>query len=184
MIHAVNLNPGGPNGGSAGQYFVGEFDGVTFRSETTVTEGDQDPARLTEYHWLDWGRDYYAAVSFSNVPDGRRLRMAWMNNWQYGNDIPTSPWRSPMSLVREVSLVTSEGAPHLTQQAVIDPAALTTVRSELGLRHRHPHQSPLWVVQATSNSSLSEVACTTSQFRAIRPKSNPDGLPIPEHLIG
>jgi fructan beta-fructosidase len=99
-VLTVNLNPGGPNGGSAGQYFVGDFDGVTFRSETTVTEGDQDPARMAEYLWLDWGRDYYAAVSFSNVPDGRRLMMAWMNNWQYGNDIPTSPWRSPMSLVR------------------------------------------------------------------------------------
>jgi sucrose-6-phosphate hydrolase SacC (GH32 family) len=50
-VLTVNLNPGGPNGGSAGQYFVGEFDGVTFRSETTVTEGDQDPARLTEYEF-------------------------------------------------------------------------------------------------------------------------------------
>ncbi|WP_395398667.1 glycoside hydrolase family 32 protein [Arthrobacter sp. UC242_113] len=124
-VLTVNLNPGGPNGGSAGQYFVGDFDGVTFRSETTVTEGDQDPARMAEYLWLDWGRDYYAAVSFSNVPDGRRLMMAWMNNWQYGNEIPTSPWRSPMSLVREVSLITSDGKPRLTQQAVIDPAALT-----------------------------------------------------------
>lgn len=64
-VLTVNLNPGGPNGGSAGQYFVGHFDGVRFSSATTVTEGLQDPARLSEYLWLDWGRDYCAAVSLT-----------------------------------------------------------------------------------------------------------------------
>jgi sucrose-6-phosphate hydrolase SacC (GH32 family) len=57
-VLTVNLNPGGPNNGSAGQYFVGDFDGTTFTSETTVTEGLQDPDKLGEYQWLDWGRDY------------------------------------------------------------------------------------------------------------------------------
>ena len=108
-VLTVNLNPGGPNNGSAGQYFVGDFDGTTFTSATTVTEGLQDPARLGEYQWLDWGRDYYAAVSFSDAPSNRRLMIAWMNNWEYANQIPTSPWRSPMSLVREISLTTIEG---------------------------------------------------------------------------
>ena len=117
-VLTVNMNPGGPNGGSAGQYFVGEFDGVTFSSETTLTEGMQDPERVPDYQWLDWGRDYYAAVSFSNVPDGRRLMIGWMNNWQYANQIPTSPWRSPMSLVRDVSLVTVNGQPRLQQHPV------------------------------------------------------------------
>ncbi|MDR6688260.1 sucrose-6-phosphate hydrolase SacC (GH32 family) [Arthrobacter sp. 1088] len=117
-VLTVNLNPGGPNGGSAGQYFVGDFDGVRFSSETTVTEGLQDPARLSEYLWLDWGRDYYAAVSFNNVPDGRRLMIGWMNNWQYSNDIPTSPWRGPMSLVREVSLVSFNAQIRLRQRPV------------------------------------------------------------------
>ena len=120
----VNLNPGGPNNGSAGQYFVGDFDGTTFTSTTTVTEGLQDPERLGEYLWLDWGRDYYAAVSFSDVPDGRRLMIGWMNNWQYANHIPTSPWRSPMSLVREVSLRTIDGSPRLVQEVAADPSAL------------------------------------------------------------
>ena len=117
-VLTVNLNPGGPNSGSSGQYFVGHFDGVTFTSETTVTDGMQDPLRLSEYQWLDWGRDYYAAVSFNDAPDGRRLMIAWMNNWQYSSAIPTSPWRSPMSLVREVSLVTVNGQPRLSQVAV------------------------------------------------------------------
>jgi len=115
-VLTVNMNPGGPNGGSAGQYFVGEFDGVTFSSETSLTEGMQDPDRVPDYQWLDWGRDYYAAVSFSNVPDGRRLMIGWMNNWQYANHIPTSPWRSPMSLVRDVSLVSVNGQPRLVQR--------------------------------------------------------------------
>ncbi|AXJ08669.1 glycoside hydrolase family 32 protein [Arthrobacter sp. PM3] len=116
-VLTVNLNPGGPNGGSAGQYFVGDFDGTTFTSATTVTDGPQDPDRLGEYQWLDWGRDYYAAVSFSDVPDDRRLMIAWMNNWEYANEIPTSPWRSPMSLVREVSLKSVDGSWRLVQQA-------------------------------------------------------------------
>ncbi|HEY9355364.1 MAG TPA: glycoside hydrolase family 32 protein [Arthrobacter sp.] len=119
-VLTVNLNPGGPNNGSAGQYFVGDFDGTTFTSATTVTEGHQDPARLGEYQWLDWGRDYYAAVSFSDAPDNRRLMIAWMNNWEYANQIPTSPWRSPMTLAREISLRTVDGSPRLIQQATGD----------------------------------------------------------------
>lgn len=123
----VNLNPGGPNNGSAGQYFVGDFDGVTFTSASTVTEGLQDPARLAEYQWLDWGRDYYAAVSFSDAPDNRRLMIGWMNNWEYANKIPTSPWRSPMSLAREVSLRTIDGNLRMVQQVAAD---LTSLREQ------------------------------------------------------
>jgi fructan beta-fructosidase len=119
-VLTVNLNPGGPNNGSAGQYFIGDFDGTTFTSASTVTEGPQDPARLGEYRWLDWGRDYYAAVSFSDVPDNRRLMIAWMNNWEYANHIPTTPWRSPMSLAREISLQTRDGELCLVQQPAGD----------------------------------------------------------------
>ena len=123
-VLVVNLNPGGPNEGSAGQYFVGDFDGTTFTSNTTVTDGLQDPDRLGDYQWLDWGRDYYAAVSFSDAPDGRRLMIGWMNNWQYANEIPTSPWRSPMSLTREISLHTIDGHLRLVQQVAGDLAPL------------------------------------------------------------
>lgn len=123
-VLTVNLNPGGPNNGSAGQYFVGDFDGKTFVSATTVTEGLQDADRLGEYQWLDWGRDYYAGVSFSDAPDNRRLMMAWMNNWEYANQIPTSPWRSPMTLAREISLHTTDGNLRLVQQPAGDWTAL------------------------------------------------------------
>ena len=72
---------------------------------------------MADYGWLDWGRDYYAAVSFSNVPDGRRLMIGWMNNWQYAASTPSSGWRSAMSLVREVKLVSRGGRPLLVQEA-------------------------------------------------------------------
>ncbi|MUU69743.1 glycoside hydrolase family 32 protein [Pseudarthrobacter sp. GA104] len=123
-VLTVNLNPGGPNNGSAGQYFIGDFDGTTFTSATTVTEGPQDPGRLGEYQWLDWGRDYYAAVSFSDAPEDRRLMIAWMNNWEYANHIPTTPWRSPMSLAREITLQTNDGKLSLIQQPAGDWTAL------------------------------------------------------------
>lgn len=115
----VNINPGGIAGGSAGQYFLGKFDGVAFRSETTVTEGLQtDDSRMREYGWLDWGRDYYAAVSFGNVQDGRRVMIGWMNNWDYARETPTGHWRSAMSLPREVSLARVGGKVVLRQEAV------------------------------------------------------------------
>lgn len=117
----VNINPGGIAGGSAGQYFLGTFDGVTFRSESTVTEGlQQDNSRMRDYGWLDWGRDYYAAVSFSNVPGGRRIMIGWMNNWDYARQTPTGAWRSAMSLPREVFLTRTNGRIVL-RQAAVDP---------------------------------------------------------------
>lgn len=91
----VNVNPGAPAGGSGCQYFVGAFDGRAFRAEA----GDAPM-------WLDHGADFYAAVSWSDVPkaDGRRIIIAWMNNWRYANDTPTAPWRGAMSVPRELTL--------------------------------------------------------------------------------
>ncbi|WP_285250160.1 glycoside hydrolase family 32 protein [Pseudarthrobacter sp. fls2-241-R2A-168] len=131
----VNLNPGGVAGGSAGQYFLGEFDGVTFRSETTVTAGlQQDDSRMRDYNWLDWGRDYYAAVSFSNVPDGRRIMIGWMNNWDYAGSTPTGSWRSAMSLPRDVSLTRVDGRVVLRQEAIDPISGLESAQFRLGSR--------------------------------------------------
>jgi fructan beta-fructosidase len=93
-VMLVSINPGGPNSGSATQYFVGEFNGHSFTDETT---GD---------HWVDWGRDNYAGVTWSNVPesDGRRIFLGWMSNWQYATVVPTYAWRSAMTVPRELSL--------------------------------------------------------------------------------
>jgi fructan beta-fructosidase len=87
----VNLNPGGPNGGSATQYFVGDFDGHQFKPFATDTR------------WLDYGPDEYAGVTYSNTGN-RRLFLGWMSNWQYGQQVPTKEWRSAMTVPRELSL--------------------------------------------------------------------------------
>lgn len=119
----VSMNPGGIAGGSGTQYFVGDFDGRTFTPERLVDSTDP-----FDYDWLDYGRDYYAAVSFSNVPDGRRLMVGWASNWDYANATPTHPWRSAMSLVREVTLVrTSDGQARVVQRPIL-PTAPSDVR--------------------------------------------------------
>lgn len=91
----VSINPGGPQGGSATQYFVGNFDGKTFTTESSETL------------WLDHGADNYAGVTWSNIPesDGRTLFIGWMSNWQYGQIVPTHPWRSAMTIPRTLELV-------------------------------------------------------------------------------
>jgi fructan beta-fructosidase len=112
----VNLNPGGVAGGSGAQYFIGTFDGMRFSSDE-----DKNTAR-----WVDYGKDFYAVVSWSNVPpkDGRRLLIGWMNNWEYGQEIPTSPWRSAQSIPREAHLKTYSDGLHLVQSPVIELQSL------------------------------------------------------------
>ncbi len=92
-----NLNPGGPFGGSATQYFIGDFDGKTFTSDT-------DDSGKVPTKWLDYGKDHYATVSFSDAPDGRRTVIGWMSNWQYAPEVPTMQFRSANTLPREVGI--------------------------------------------------------------------------------
>ena len=97
-----NLNPGGPFGGSATQYFVGTFNGKEFVNESR-----------SKTKWMDWGKDHYATVTWSDAPDNRRIAIAWMSNWQYANDVPTSQYRSPNSVPRDLSLFTVDGETYL-----------------------------------------------------------------------
>lgn len=92
-----NINPGGPFGGSAIQYFVGDFDGTTFTADT-------DEVGYVPTKWLDFGKDNYALVSWSDAPDGRRIAIGWMSNWQYAADVPTQQFRSANTLPRELVL--------------------------------------------------------------------------------
>jgi len=94
-VMLVSINPGGPNGGSATQYFVGDFDGKTFTTAQNDTK------------WLDYGRDNYAGVTWSDIPkeDGRRLFIGWMSNWDYAQVVPTESWRSAMTLPRSLHLL-------------------------------------------------------------------------------
>lgn len=88
----VDMGSGSVAGGSGGEYFVGTFDGQQFRT-------------LQQAQWVDYGRDFYAPVSWENIPDadGRRIWIGWFNNWQTCL-IPTSPWRSCMTIPRVLSL--------------------------------------------------------------------------------
>ena len=94
-----NINPGGPFGGSATQYFIGQFDGHKFTCE-------DEPS---ETKWMDYGKDHYATVTFDNAPDGRRCAIAWMSNWQYANLVPTKQFRSANSIVRDLGLFEYKG---------------------------------------------------------------------------
>ena len=94
-----NINPGGPFGGSATQYFVGQFDGHKFTCESAP--------EVTK--WMDYGKDHYATVTFDNAPDGRHVAMAWMSNWQYANQVPTIQYRSANSVPRDLDLYEYQG---------------------------------------------------------------------------
>ena len=94
-----NINPGGPFGGSATQYFIGEFDGHTFTCE-------DEPS---ETKWMEYGKDHYATVTFSNAPEGRNVAIAWMSNWQYANQVPTKQYRSANSIARDLGLFEYNG---------------------------------------------------------------------------
>ena len=89
-----NINPGGPFGGSATQYFVGQWDGHQFTCESKP--------EVTK--WMDYGKDHYATVTFSNAPDGRHVALPWMSNWQYAAVVPTKQYRSGNGIPRDLGI--------------------------------------------------------------------------------
>lgn len=112
-----NINPGGPSGGSATQYFVGDFDGHKFTcdSKPEVTK------------WMDYGKDHYATVTFDNAPEGRHVAIAWMSNWQYANQVPTQQYRSGNSIPRDLGLFEYKGE---TYCSVVPSPEMTAARSK------------------------------------------------------
>lgn len=124
----VSINPGGPNRGSATQYFIGDFDGNTFTSENSEET----------ILWLDWGRDNYAGVTWSDIPeaDGRRIFMGWMSNWDYANQVPTDNWRSAMTLPRLLSLFNTSAGIRLKNYPVIETLSLRKGTLVLGAEEK------------------------------------------------
>jgi fructan beta-fructosidase len=92
----ISLNPGGLTGGSGTQYFTGNWDGKEFIADDVNTR------------WIDYGRDNYAGVTFNDAPNNRRIFIGWMNNWEYANNLPTTPWCGSMTLPRELTLIAKE----------------------------------------------------------------------------
>ncbi len=109
----VNINPGGPNGGSATQYFTGKFDGKTFTPFEPKSK------------WIDFGPDEYAGITWSNTGD-RKVFMGWMSNWQYANKVPTGKWRSAMTIARELKIVKQNDDFFVTSAPVKELKSLET----------------------------------------------------------
>lgn len=105
----LSLSGGHPQGPKfvGMQYFIGDFDGNTFHVDST---------RYPRY--FDYGKDFYAGIVYNNLPDQRTIMIGWLNNWTYGNQLPTSPWRGAMSLPRELSLISTPTGLKLRQQPI------------------------------------------------------------------
>ena len=118
----VSINPGGPNGGSATQYFIGDFDGKTFK-----------PDALPYPLWIDYGRDNYAGVTWSNIPeaDGRTIFIGWMSNWDYANQVPSKYFRSANTVPRELKLASNGNHLILTSYPVKEINALKNKEKNL-----------------------------------------------------
>lgn len=125
----VSVNHGSLWGGSGVQYFVGDFDGQRFTADAqtwwpaSTGQAAALPPLAERARWADAGRDFYAPMTFSHVPDGRVLWLGWMSNWAYAKELPTAPWRGQQSMVRELSLVRTEGGLRLRQQPAPEVAA-------------------------------------------------------------
>jgi fructan beta-fructosidase len=121
----ISIFAGAPNGGSGTRYIVGDFDGHRF------TPAHQDA------RWLDYGPDNYAGVTFHNLGE-RNLLIGWMSNWRYAQAVPTAPWRSAMTLPRELELVEAGGRLLLRQRVAVDlPDNAKSVLEAADLRTYH-----------------------------------------------
>ena len=145
-ILTVGVQEGAPAGGSGTQYFVGTFDGRKFTPET--------PSEIVL--WADYGADYYAAQSWNNEPNGRRLMIGWMNNWQYAKVIPASSWRGTFNLIRELSLRRTKGGIQLFQTPLPEIQNLRNTHYHWGEEMIQPGTNILANVRGTSLEILSE----------------------------
>ena len=116
-VHLVSINPGGPNGGSATQYFIGDFDGKKF----TIDEKFENQMKKNHNFWTDFGRDNYAGVTYFNGTNNKfmKLYQGWMSNWQYAGLVPTKTWRSAMTLPRELELNYSDQGGYRLRSKII-----------------------------------------------------------------
>ena len=133
-----NINPGGPFGGSATQYFVGQSDGHKFTCESKP--------EVTK--WLDYGKDHYATVSFYNAPDNRRTVLAWMSNWQYANQVPTKQFRSANSIARDLGLFECKGE---TYVSVVPSKEMLAVR---GAKVKQPTEACEIVIDVKKQAEI------------------------------
>ena len=120
-VLTISVNDGSLAGGTGMQYFVGKFDGESFFAD------EEQPCGT----WLDYGKDFYAGVTWNHTPDGRRLMIAWADNWQYRDYLPTSPFKGQMSCVRDIRLYKEEGRYILKQLPVKEMELLRSCKKEM-----------------------------------------------------
>lgn len=145
-----NINPGGPFGGSATQYFVGDFDGKTFRADTDAN--GNIPTK-----WMDYGKDHYATVSWSDAPDNRRTLIGWMSNWQYAAEVPTMQYRSANTLPREAGLF--KGADGQIYMSSAPSPELLTLRDKavVSVRNKSVGRNSREFALPSSNTGVCEI---------------------------
>jgi fructan beta-fructosidase len=118
----VGLNPGAPQGGSGEQYFIGDFNGKSFSMS----------AKPGAHGWTNFGKDDYCAIGYNGLLNGQQpVLIGWMNNWQYADNLPTSPWRGQMSLARRLSIIEDSAGLALKQDPVITPLHISSAPENL-----------------------------------------------------
>ena len=154
-----NINPGGPFGGSATQYFVGQWDGRSFKADT-------DAQGNVPTKWMDYGKDHYATVSWSDVPDGRRTVIGWMSNWQYAAEVPTLQFRSANTLPRELGLFKdADGQYYLSSTPSPELEALRDKRMQY-IRQLSIGKRARTVALPTQNNGICEILLEMDARRA------------------
>jgi fructan beta-fructosidase len=132
----VSVNEGSPNGGSGTQYFIGDFDGETF-----INKNDS-----TTDLWIDYGKDNYAGVTWSNAPDDRTLFLGWMSNWRYAQVVPTEKWRSAMTVPRTLHLRNTDLGLRLISKPVEELQKLRKQEQQMIVNRNYPTRTGLMEV--------------------------------------
>ena len=166
-----NLNPGAPFGGNAAQYFVGTFNGKKFTNESP-----------TRTKWMDWGKDHYATVTFSNAPDGRVVALGWMSNWQYQTVLPTLQYRGANTIARDLSLYRQDG--ELLLRCAPSPeieAARTDARNFPSFRVSDSYEIPSLLEDNTGAYEIELELKNSGSERIILTLSNAKGEKVHMH---
>lgn len=154
-----NINPGGPFGGSSTQYFVGEFDGKKFTADTD-SEGNV-PTK-----WMDYGKDHYATVSWSNAPEGRKVVIGWMSNWQYAAEVPTRQFRSANTLPRDIMLFKGDDGQYYIKTTPSPELTALRAKKSINVRSKGVSKKPVKYALPTANDGICEILFTINAKKA------------------
>ena len=174
-VMIVNHNDNAPNGGSGTRYFVGEFDGTKFNNEQPSL-------------WLDYGTDFYAGVTFSNVPNNKRILIAWMSNWQYATKTPTYNWRSAMTLPRELKLDADDNGYFLRQNIACEFDSIRNVIKSADIINLPFNESNIDLsqseIQFGSSTTNLIIELLNNKDESLKVELNHDKLFIDRHKSG